>query len=85
MVLQCQWVLGNGFCGKDKQHDDLWCVEHMNKPQGHLSSSNLSYIDHWQGAFKMSMALLIHAFFPNKLDHYVSDRLIHQRDKTEQS
>jgi len=76
----CRYVLGNGLCGNYKQYEKAYCDEHMKKTKGHLSSSNLTYIDHWQGAFKMSMALLIHAFFPNKLDHYVSDRLMDRQE-----
>ena len=86
MTDSCRYVLGNGLCGNFKQYERAYCDEHMKslhtvigvaqpKIEGHLSSNNMSYIEHWRGALMMSMALFIHAFFPNKLDHYVSDRL----------
>ncbi|MDC4229275.1 MAG: DUF6356 family protein [Nitrosopumilus sp.] len=41
----------------------------------HLEENNVSYAHHWKRAMKMSIALFIHAWIPNILEHYASDQL----------
>jgi len=46
----------------------------------HLKESNMSYWKHWFHATKIGLALLIHAWFPNILVHYASDKLCEHED-----
>ena len=41
----------------------------------HLEENNVSYAHHWKRAMKMGIALFIHAWIPNILEHYASDQL----------
>ncbi len=41
----------------------------------HLKENNLSYFGHWKRAMSMSIALFIHAWFPNTLKTYASERM----------
>ena len=41
----------------------------------HLKDNNVSYIQHWKRAMKMSIALFIHACIPNYLEYYASEQL----------
>jgi len=41
----------------------------------HLINNKVSYITHWQRAMSMSMALFIHAWLPDVLETYASDRM----------
>jgi len=42
---------------------------------GHLKDNNTSYGKHWIRAMSMSIALFIHAWIPNLLEHYASDKI----------
>ena len=41
----------------------------------HLIDNTISYIIHWQRAMSMSMALFIHAWLPDVLETYASDKM----------
>ena len=41
----------------------------------HLKDNNMTYIQHWYRAMSMSIALFIHAFIPNVLETYASDKM----------
>ena len=41
----------------------------------HLKDSNISYCKHWYNSTKIGLALLIHAWLPNILTNYASDKL----------
>jgi hypothetical protein len=41
----------------------------------HLKDSNTSYTSHWKRAMGMSVALFIHAWLPNVLETYASDKM----------
>ena len=41
----------------------------------HLKDNNMSYTQHWWRAMSMSVALFIHAWFPNVLSSYASDKM----------
>ena len=41
----------------------------------HLEEQNIGYWKHWILAMKMSVALFIHAWYPNILEDYVSKKL----------
>ena len=41
----------------------------------HLKDSNTSYVSHWKRAMSMSVALFIHAWLPNVLSTYASDKM----------
>tara|TARA_R100000008_G_C3578867_1_gene167072 strand:+ start:159 stop:311 length:153 start_codon:yes stop_codon:yes gene_type:complete len=41
----------------------------------HLKENKVGYWEHWWFAMKCSIALFIHAWFPNVLITYASDRL----------
>ena len=42
---------------------------------GHLKDNNVTYWYHWRFAMKVSLALFIHAWFPNVLEDYASNKL----------
>ena len=41
----------------------------------HLKDNKMSYFQHWYRAMKMSIALFIHAWLPNVLESYASDKM----------
>lgn len=41
----------------------------------HLSDNNMSYLGHWKRAMSMSIALFIHAWIPNVLHDYASNKM----------
>ena len=41
----------------------------------HLKDNNLGYWEHWWRAMKCSLALFIHAWYPNILEDYASKEL----------
>lgn len=41
----------------------------------HLKDNNVTYWYHWRFAMKVSLALFIHAWFPNVLEDYASNKL----------
>lgn len=41
----------------------------------HLKDNKMSYPQHWWRAMSMSIALFIHAWFPNVLASYASDKM----------
>ena len=41
----------------------------------HLREKKMSYWKHWRLAMSCSMALFIHAWYPNILEDYVSKKL----------
>ena len=41
----------------------------------HLKDNNVSYISHWKRAMSMSVALFIHAWLPDVLETYASDKM----------
>ena len=45
------------------------------KSVSHLEEQNMGYWEHWWGAIRISMALLVHAFLPNILKDYASKEL----------
>jgi hypothetical protein len=42
---------------------------------GHLKENNTSYFQHWKRAMSMSIALFIHAWIPDLLKTYASERM----------
>ena len=41
----------------------------------HLKDNKMGYFQHWCRAMTMSMALFIHAWLPNVLESYASDKM----------
>lgn len=41
----------------------------------HLKDNNITYWGHWWFAMKLSIALFIHAWFPNLFTNYASDKI----------
>jgi len=41
----------------------------------HLKDNDMSYFQHWWRAMSMSVALFIHAFIPNLLESYASEKM----------
>ena len=41
----------------------------------HLKENKMSYWQHWKMAMKCSLALFIHACYPDILENYASDRI----------
>jgi hypothetical protein len=41
----------------------------------HLKDNDMSYFQHWWRAMSMSIALFIHAFIPNLLESYASEKM----------
>ena len=41
----------------------------------HLKDNKMSYLQHWCRAMSMSIALFIHAWLPNVLESYASDKI----------
>ena len=41
----------------------------------HLIKNKMSYIEHWQRSMSMSIALFIHAWIPDILETYASDKI----------
>jgi hypothetical protein len=41
----------------------------------HLKDNKMSYFQHWYRAMTMSIALFIHAWLPNVLETYASDKM----------
>ena len=41
----------------------------------HLKNNSVSYISHWKRAMSMSVALFIHAWLPDVLETYASDKM----------
>ena len=41
----------------------------------HLKDNGMSYFQHWWRAMSMSIALFIHAFIPNLLESYASEKM----------
>ena len=41
----------------------------------HLKDNKMSYAQHWWRAMSMSIALFIHAWIPNLLKTYASDKM----------
>ena len=41
----------------------------------HLEENNMSYLEHWWRAMKLSMALYVHAWLPDVLSDYASEEL----------
>ena len=41
----------------------------------HLKDNKMSYTQHWWRAVSMSVALFIHAWIPNLLKTYASDKM----------
>ena len=47
----------------------------MQKEFQHLKEHNISYVTHWKRAMQMSVALFIHAWIPDVLQTYASDKM----------
>ena len=47
----------------------------------HLEKAHMTYWQHWYHATTCGIALLIHAWFPNILQNYASDKLCKKHDK----
>jgi hypothetical protein len=47
----------------------------MNTNPQHLQKHNVSYFAHWKRAMQMSIALFIHAWIPNILETYASEKM----------
>ena len=45
----------------------------------HLQKNNMSYWQHWWHATTSGIALLIHAWFPNVLEDYASNKLCNKQ------
>jgi len=41
----------------------------------HLKDIDMSYWKHWLGAMKLSVALFVHAWLPDVLTNYASEKL----------
>jgi hypothetical protein len=41
----------------------------------HLKDNDMSYFQYWWRAMSMSIALFIHAFIPNLLESYASEKM----------
>uniref|UniRef100_A0AAT9JA79 ORF9 n=1 Tax=Nitrosopumilaceae spindle-shaped virus TaxID=3065433 RepID=A0AAT9JA79_9VIRU len=41
----------------------------------HLKDTNMSYPQHFKRAMSMSLALFVHAFYPNAFPTYASDKM----------
>ena len=41
----------------------------------HLKQNKLGYLQHWFFAMKLSLALFVHAWYPDILETYVSDQI----------
>jgi len=41
----------------------------------HLSDNHMSYLGHWKRAMSMSIALFIHAWIPDVLHDYASNKM----------
>lgn len=41
----------------------------------HLDDNHMSYFEHWYRAMSMSIALFIHAFIPDILPDYASEKM----------
>jgi hypothetical protein len=41
----------------------------------HLKEANMSYTQHFITAMSMSLALFVHAFYPNAFPTYASDKM----------
>lgn len=52
---------------------------------GHLKDNNISYWKHWRFAMTISLSLFIHAWFPNLLVTYASDRLCKENHTKKES
>jgi hypothetical protein len=59
-------VLSNSF------QDILIKIKKMSR---HLKETNKGYWEHWLHATKIGIALLIHAWLPNILKDYASDKI----------
>jgi hypothetical protein len=53
---------------------DIGLVE-LGKIMSHLRETNMGYWEHWWRAMKCSLALFIHAWYPNILEDYASKEL----------
>ena len=51
------------------------------KSVSHLEEQQMGYWEHWWGAIRISMALLVHAFLPDILKDYASKELCQDEDK----
>ncbi|MBT3592058.1 MAG: hypothetical protein HOL90_04430 [Candidatus Nitrosopelagicus sp.] len=47
----------------------------MNMKPQHLQKHNVSYFAHWKRAMQMSIALFIHAWIPDVLETYASEKM----------
>ncbi len=47
----------------------------------HLKDNNISYWKHWFFAMKLSFSLFVHAWFPNILETYASDKICKKEKK----
>ncbi len=45
----------------------------------HLKENNTTYWKHWLFAMKLSIALFIHAWIPNILKNYVSNKICNKK------
>ena len=41
----------------------------------HLNDNDMTYFQHWRRSMSMGIALVIHAWFPNVLETYASDKM----------
>ena len=48
---------------------------------GHLKENGVGYWEHWRFAMKISLALFIHAWFPNILTDYASKKMEESKRK----
>ena len=47
----------------------------MNMKPQHLQKHDVSYFAHWKRAMQMSIALFIHAWIPDVLETYASEKM----------
>ena len=47
----------------------------------HLKENNMGYWQHWYIAMSSSIALFIHAWFPNLLKYYASNKICPKRNE----
>jgi hypothetical protein len=45
----------------------------------HLKEANIGYTQHFIRAMSMSLALFVHAFYPNAFPTYASDKMTHEK------
>lgn len=47
----------------------------------HLKENNMGYWQHWYIAMSSSIALFVHAWFPNLLKYYASNKICPKRNE----